>query len=71
MLFQLSLVFVVTSFLLLSRQVLTQATVDFVESNPRRCATRVKRSSNRAAYPSSGPGAGGHGTGFVIVTTGS
>ena len=34
--------------------------------NPRRCATRVKRSSNRAAYCSSGPGAGGHGTGFVI-----
>ena len=25
-----------------------------------------KKSSNRAAYPSSGPGAGGHGTGFVI-----
>src|SRR5712691_4910299 len=34
--------------------------------NPRRCATRVNRSSNRAAYSSSGPGAGGHGTGFVI-----
>src|SRR6516225_5443586 len=34
--------------------------------NPRRCATRVNRSSNRAAYPSSGPGAGGHGTGLVI-----
>jgi hypothetical protein len=27
----------------------------------------VKRSSNRAAYPSSGPGAGGHATGFVIA----
>src|SRR6266516_4616865 len=34
--------------------------------NPRRCATRVKRSSNLAAYSSSGPGAGRHGTGFVI-----
>jgi hypothetical protein len=36
LLFQISLVFVVTSFLLLSRQVLTQATVDFVEFYPQR-----------------------------------
>src|SRR6266446_10782775 len=35
--------------------------------NPRRCATRVNRSSNRAAYPSSGPGAGGHDFGLVIT----
>ena len=35
--------------------------------NPRRCATCVKRSSNRAAYSSSGPGAVGHAIGLVIA----
>jgi len=34
--------------------------------NPRRCAGVPKRSSNRAAYASSGPGASGHGSRFVI-----
>ena len=29
--------------------------------NPRRCASEPNKSSNRAAYPSSGPGATGHG----------
>src|SRR6266478_3363036 len=35
--------------------------------NPRRCAKEPNKSSNRAAYPSSGPGAGGHGTRLVIT----
>jgi hypothetical protein len=35
--------------------------------NPRRCARRPNRSSNRAAYPSSGPGATGHGRRRVIT----
>ena len=35
--------------------------------NPRRCATCVNRSSNRAAYPSNGPGAAGQGFGLVIT----
>jgi hypothetical protein len=34
---------------------------------PRRCATCVNRSSNRAAYSSSGPGAPGQGFGLVIT----
>src|SRR5215472_7070890 len=37
--------------------------------NPRRCATCVNRSSNRAAYPPNGPGAGGHAFGLVITAT--
>jgi hypothetical protein len=35
--------------------------------NPRRCASEPNRSSNRAAYLSSGPGAAGHGTRRVIT----
>ena len=35
--------------------------------NPRRCATRVKGSSKRAASPSKGPGATGHGGRCVIT----
>ncbi len=35
--------------------------------NPRRCASDPNRSSNRAAYPSSGPGAAGHGRRAVIT----
>src|ERR1700751_3085284 len=35
--------------------------------NPRRCASELNRSSNRAAYSSSGPGAAGHGTRRVIT----
>jgi High-affinity nickel-transport protein len=35
--------------------------------NPRRCAKEPNRSSNRAAYPSSGPGAAGHGRRWVIT----
>ena len=35
--------------------------------NPRRCANEPNRSSNRAAYPSSGPGATGHGRRRVIT----
>src|SRR6185312_11656130 len=34
---------------------------------PRRCAIRANRSSNRAAYSSSGPGAAGHGRRAVIT----
>ena len=34
---------------------------------PRRCANRPNRSSNRAAYPSSGPGAAGRGRRRVIM----
>ena len=35
--------------------------------NPRRCARRLNRSSNRAAYSSSGPGAAGQGRCRVIT----
>ncbi|MDX2939633.1 hypothetical protein [Streptomyces ipomoeae] len=36
--------------------------------NPRRWARLKKRSSNRAAYSSNGPGAGGHGRRAVIFS---
>jgi len=35
--------------------------------NPRRCAKEPNKSSNRAAYPSKGPGAAGHGRRRVIT----